>query len=65
MVDGYNKRGLPLHVLVMDMEWHEIYAKPPACDLETSRMWGVSSPRSLPVCVSVVVRAPFKIPLAL
>ena len=31
VLDGYERHGLPLHVIVMDMEWHEMFV-PPACD---------------------------------
>ena len=38
MVDGYEERGLPLHVLVMDMEWHEMFRTP--CYKSGKGAWG-------------------------
>jgi alpha-glucosidase (family GH31 glycosyl hydrolase) len=35
---GYEQRGLPLHVLVMDMEWHEMFRQP--CYKSGNGNWG-------------------------
>jgi hypothetical protein len=40
VVDGYTSRGLPLHVLVMDMEWHAMLGAPGCTQFEGKSTWG-------------------------
>ena len=40
VVDGYRSRDLPLNVLVMDMEWHEMLGPPTCKDFKGKSEWG-------------------------
>lgn len=40
VLDGYASRNLPLHVLVLDMEWHEQLAAPQCSDFVGIKAWG-------------------------
>ena len=38
VVTGYTQRNLPMHVLVMDMEWHNMFTEP--CYTGGKGNWG-------------------------
>ena len=40
VLDGYESRGLPLHILVLDMEWHEQMEAPDCTHFLGKTTWG-------------------------
>ena len=40
VLEGYASRNLPLHIMVMDMEWHEMAPSPSCVGFEGKAKWG-------------------------